>query len=532
MAGVGLCLALGFSALAGPAAGASISGIALGAATRLPVTGSDAEDPVLAMNAAGRYVIAYAQTDPFGPFGVLTGNAASGRIQAARVRQLGNKADVSPVQPAVGSDGQVALGWSVRRQLHPANRVAFGIDIGTRAARPQARWVTRTALVPTMRYDPSDDAPAPSGVVYAGRRLLEDWTTQSKSASRLVLARQTAPGGRFRARVLLRTTSLTTIQSGGLAVDGNGDPVLVASLQPVLRATDAPSASTSRESVVAFTAQPNGRLGGPQRLRRGCNAAGLAVAASGQAAVVMLCNTTGGRFQVWVSERAPDRRFGPAQRVSGPGVDGVFPSVRIIPDGRVCLAWDRVVGTAKTFDANIVRTDVSCARPDRRFGRPSWQTDPYPTQLNGPQLLAEPSGLTLTRGDRDGRVILQRLLPHSHLGPVVALSGPWVRNQTVMVDSHGHGIAVWDTTSNHRNQPQARSFTLPYAEHLAPPGDGADHAVRVTHREMAGSGRRSGSIHARLAASLSRTASLKKCPVMRLSRRMGFSAMNSSKVSA
>jgi hypothetical protein len=228
----------------------------------------------------------------------------------------------------------------------------------------------------------------------------------------------------------------------------------------VLQATPVSSAAGTRESVVAFAAQPNGRLGAPQLLRRGCDAEGLAVAASGQSAVVMLCNVTGGQFQVWVSERAPGRRFGSAQRVSGPGTDGVFPSVKIISDGRVCLAWDRVVGTSKTFDANIVRTDVSCARPHQRFGRPIWQTGPYPTQINGPQLLTAPSGLTLTRGDRDGRVILQRLLPRSHLGPVVALSGPWARNQTVMVDSNGHGIAVWDTRTTHRNQPEARSFTL------------------------------------------------------------------------
>jgi hypothetical protein len=461
MAVVAVGVALGVSTFPGPAAAAPVSGIGLGAPVRLPVTGSDAEDPVLAMNAAGRYVIAYAQTDPFGPFGVLTGNAAGGRIQAARVRGLGKKSDLSPVQPAVGVDGQVALGWSVRRQLHPANRVAFGIDIGTLAARPQARWVTRTVLAPTVRYDPSDDAPAPTSVVYAGRRLLEDWTTQNRSTSTLVFAQQTAAGGRLRARVLLRTTASTTIQSSGLGVDGSGDPVLVASLQPVLQATPASSAAGTRESVVAFAAQPNGRLGAPQLLRRGCDAEGLAVAASGQAAVVMLCNVTGGQFQVWVSERAPGRRFGSAQRVSGPGIDGVFPSVKIISDGRVCLAWDRVVGTAKTFDANIVRTDVSCARPHQRFGQPIWQTGPYPTQINGPQLLTPPAGLTLTRGDRDGRVILQRLLPHHHLGPVVALSGPWARNQTVMVDSHGHGIAVWDTRTTHRNQPEARSFTLP-----------------------------------------------------------------------
>jgi hypothetical protein len=127
----------------------------------------------------------------------------------------------------------------------------------------------------------------------------------------------------------------------------------------------------------------------------------------------------------------------------------------------VCLAWDRVVGTAKRYDANIVRTDVSCAAPGSPFPAPTWQTAPYPTQLNGPQLLAGPSGPTLARGDGDGRVVLQRLLPDGHLGPVAALSGPQVRNQTLAVDADGRGIAVWDASVGHKNRPEARGFTLP-----------------------------------------------------------------------
>jgi hypothetical protein len=131
---------------------------------------------------------------------------------------------------------------------------------------------------------------------------------------------------------------------------------------------------------------------------------------------------------VWVDERAPRERFRRALRVSGPGIEGVFSSVSIAADGRVCLAWDRVVGTAKSFDADIVRTEVSWAAPGHAFSAPEWQTAGYPTQLT--RLSCWP--------DR-----------------------PDVSNQAIAVDAHGHGIAVWDAAIRHKNRPVARSFTLP-----------------------------------------------------------------------
>ncbi|MGH2908228.1 MAG: hypothetical protein ACRDK8_02890, partial [Solirubrobacteraceae bacterium] len=439
MAVVASCLAAGLLTAGSVAATASSSGIRLGARVELPVSGRDAEDPVLAMNASGRVVIAYAETDPFGPFGVLAGDAASGKLERARVRQLGAKVDLSPLEPAVGADGQTALGWSVRRQLHPANRVAFGIDSTTLANAPRARWTSHAVLAPTVSYDPSDDSPTLASSAFVGRRLIQDWTTQTASASRLVFARQDA-NGNWHTRVLLHTGSDTTIGVGGLAVNGSGRAVIAASLQPVLDATAA-SAPThpKRESAVAFSSTSSGRIGAPQMLRRGCSVAGVAIAIGGRAAIVMLCNEAAGRSQVWISESAPAGRFGAPLRVSGPGVDGVFPSASFSVDGRVCVAWDRVVGSAKTFDANIVRTEVNCAAPGHRFDRPTWQTGPYPTQINGPQILNGPSGPALTRGDQHGRVVLQRLFADRRLGPTIALSGPGSRNQTVDVDTHGDG---------------------------------------------------------------------------------------------
>lgn len=206
----------------------------------------------------------------------------------------------------MAADGRVALGWSVRRQLRPANRVAFGRDLAESAPGAGARWTVRSALAPTTGYDPGDGFPGPSIVFDAGDRVWEDWMTQTRSTAALVLARQTVVGGPLRDSTILRTKGYTTIQPGGLAVDNAGNPIVALSLSPLVKA--GPSSRTARppqDSAVAFTARSRGHLGAPQLLRRGCDVADLAAAPSGQAAVAMLCDVGRSGTQVWVSERAP-----------------------------------------------------------------------------------------------------------------------------------------------------------------------------------------------------------------------------------
>ncbi len=133
----------------------------------------------------------------------------------------------------------------------------------------------------------------------------------------------------------------------------------------------------------------------------------------------------------------------------------------ITSDARVWVTWNHAVGTAKHIDASIVRTEVTSAAPGDPFPAPSWDTRPYPTQLNGPTVLPGHAGPVLARGDGNGRVILQRLLSNGRLGPTIALSRPHVRNQQLAVDAHGRGIAVWDAHIVHANLPEARNFILP-----------------------------------------------------------------------
>jgi hypothetical protein len=144
---------------------------------------------------------------------------------------------------------------------------------------------------------------------------------------------------------------------------------------------------------VAFTARSHRQLGAPQRLRRGCGVASLAAVASGQAAIALLCNLGLFRAQVWVSERAPGRRFGRAVRVSGVEAEGTrSAAVNITATGPVCVVWDHIVGNV--FNAMVVRTEVKGAAAGSRFLAPTWQTGRYPARLNGQQTAAgSPSGM-------------------------------------------------------------------------------------------------------------------------------------------
>jgi hypothetical protein len=429
----------------------------------LPVTGRDSEYPVLAMNQSGRYVLSYPQNDPFGPLGVLVGSTSSRTMPAAQVSHLGVGSDVSPLEPAVAPDGRVALGWSVRRQLHPANREAFGGELAELAPGHAAQWRARRVLKPTVGYDPTDEATVPTVVFGAEDRIVEDWVIETRAGSRLVLGRQIAVGGPLQTRAVLRTRGATSIQPAGLAVDSAGNPVIAATVTPPGHGVAAltPTVAEQKDSAVAVTTGAHGVVESAELLRRGCSAEDLATRLSGQAAIAMLCNVTARRSQVWVSERSPHTRFQPAVRVSARSIDAAFPTVSITAAGHVCVVWDRIVGSAKHYDADVVRTEIGCAAPGRRFAKPTWQTSAYPTQLNAPQLLEGPSGPAVLRGESDERVVLQRLLPHGRLGSVVAVSGPNASNQEVAVDAQGRGVATWDASVDGKNRPEARTFALP-----------------------------------------------------------------------
>jgi len=179
----------------------SATGIRLGPVARFPVVGYDSEYPVLAMNASGRYLVAYPEDDPFGPFGVVIGSTASARIPAARAVRIGTRSDVSPIAPAVAADGEAVLGWSVRSQLHPAQNVIFGLGLGELAPGLGARWVYRSVLSPTASYDPGD-TPSGTGVAFGSQdRVLEVWVTRTGSMTGLEYARQTTADGPLDARL-------------------------------------------------------------------------------------------------------------------------------------------------------------------------------------------------------------------------------------------------------------------------------------------------------------------------------------------
>jgi hypothetical protein len=441
---------------------APMAAILLGPTARLPVAGRDSENPELAMNTSGRYLVAYPDNDPFGPFGVLSATPRSGRVSAGGVITLGTMSDLSPVQPAVAADGRVAVGWAVRRGLRRSPYAIFGLELAERVPGSTSRWTYRQVLAPTDRFDPSDLA---GGIAFDSfDRLFWAWTTHVRAVASLVLARQSSPDGPLQTQTVATAGRYTTIAPAPIAVDGAGSPVLAWSLTPAggpLRSNAPPTIPAP--TAMAATATTAGHVGHVQVLRRGCYVEQLVVAPSGQAAVSMGCpiGHRGTRTQVWVSERPPGGVFGKPLLVAAKGPSELALSLTIAGGGRVWAVWDHVVGTERSYDANIVRTEVSSALPGQPFPPPSWETAPYPTQLNPPELLITPAGgVVLARGDRLGRVVLQPLENGGHLGTAIVLSPQFVRNQQVATDANGRGLAIWDTHIAGANIPQARPFTL------------------------------------------------------------------------
>jgi hypothetical protein len=441
---------------------APTAGIHLGPTAQLPVSGRDSEYPELAMNTSGGYLVAYPTNEPFGPFGVLSATTASSQIPVGRTGRLGTIGDLSPVQPAVAGDGRLAIGWAVRRGVRRSPYPIFGLELAERTPGLTSPWTYQQVLAPTPGFDPVD---LPAGIEFdASDRLFWSWTTRDRAVASLVLARQLSRDGPWRTHTAFRAGNYTTIALAPIGVDSAGDPVLAWSLQPAASLASSGADTVGAPTAMAATTTSSGQHLHVQVLRRGCYVEQLAVAPSGQAAASMDCPVghSGTQDQVWVSERPAGRTFENPLLVAANGKSDEGLSVTIAADGRLWATWDQIVGTERSYDANIVRTQVSSALLGRPFPAPNWTTTPYPTQLNGPQLLIGPAGsVVLARGDGLGRVVLQQLTTGRHVGPAIVLSPRYVRNQELAIDADGRGIALWDAHTGGGNIPEARRFTLP-----------------------------------------------------------------------
>jgi hypothetical protein len=158
---------------------------------RVLVQSHNAQDPFLAINQTGQYLLTWPGLQQWGPFFRVEGGVSSGlQVTGAAVR-YGSGVDLDPLLAAVGADGERAVMYGVRHQ-HGARDVFFGVGL-TEAAPGSNRWVTKQLELPPVNVD------ANGGVALDGHgRLLADWSVSGRRGDHLVLAQQRGTAGRFR----------------------------------------------------------------------------------------------------------------------------------------------------------------------------------------------------------------------------------------------------------------------------------------------------------------------------------------------
>lgn len=463
LASVGVVVALVIPGAAASSPATTSATVTRGPIVVLSRAGENAEDPQLAMNGSGDYLIAWPQDQSYGPISLLPGSTSQ-ELLAARVHAFGSQNDLLPLNVAVAPDGRRALDYHrYGRRLAPG---VLGLNLALSAPGSSA-WNRRILVSPRHELDPESGG----GPVFDSHdRVLDSWVLDRDKTSRLRIAYQAAPGGSLVARTVFRDHTGGGIYEPQIALDAADRPVLAWDRgsvgRPVIVAAGnrARAAKTTlvRQAAIVIASDRSGRLRAAQLLRLGCELGSLVVAPSGEAAVAMTCFTASDAAQIYVSERSAGGRFRRPVLASGAGIDDSAPSLRIAGNGRIWLSWLHRRSLNPSTGSEQVRTQVSSAPFNARFGTPYWLTR-YENQYSPPALIEGASGQVYLVGqDAKSTVNLRALKPGGSLGQTVALSPPGASfNQELAVDSRGRGIVTWGITLRHGGYVEARSFVLP-----------------------------------------------------------------------
>ncbi len=415
----------------------------------------DADTPALAVNAQGDYLIAWAQNQLYGPFGVLSGSTKLSPSPGSVLSLAGDAA--SNALPAVAPDGTQALLWFMRSPSMAA--ISYGVEIATRAPGTSP-WVTQRLSAPSDAISTDAQALAfgPQGQGAAA------WTVRLGRTSEVMLSWR-PPGGSFGPpQPVVRDSSGGDLFALGIDFDGAGRPTLVMNrsavetgLTPLRRGRAA--REIVHEAVQVAFGDTSGHFGGLQRVRRDCEIQDSDQAPSGAAVIAMTCGKGADGAQVRVSQRQPGQRFGPARVASGNGRHEFSPSLALSDDGHVNLAWLH----RRSFDLSghqSVRIQLADAHIGQPFSRPRPAT-PYDDQepLNG--IVEDPRGRPyLAWLGHDAALRLARITAANRLGHAFKLSPRNITGFDLAIDQTGRGIATWEV-NRRRERIQASGFLAP-----------------------------------------------------------------------
>jgi hypothetical protein len=450
---------------------ASICAIALFAApaaeavvVRITPPEQDVQDVYLGSNASGDYLAAWDQNSSDGPLGVLEGSTASA-LPSSPIETVGEPGASIPY-PAVAPHGTRGMVWAAQGSSPSSVGFIDGINVALREPGSSG-WTVQTLAPPSPANDQFEHALAfgPQGQALA---VWADAGTGDRHPRLLGSFRP--PGGTFGAPYVIYVdpAPLGIPTRLSIGMDETGRPTLVW-IRPTTVSIARSAGGGHRKhphkrrqfqtsATYAMTGDANGSFGSPQLISVGCDGEDFDEAASGAAAIGLVCGTRRG-FRVRVSERAPGGSFGAPLLPPREGHNDFKPQVAVASNGHVTFGWlhrrslNRHTGREKVktmFAPGTIGQPFQRARPVNRFVNSD--DGPFAIQGgNGRNYLAWIGRRHVTRlaadhGNGVGRPIT--LIPRNSSWPVFA------------IDQAGRGVAFWGA-SGRSNLIKGSTFLAP-----------------------------------------------------------------------
>lgn len=417
--------------------------------------------PKLHMNAAGRYVVSWIDPLKKRPVQVIVGNVSA---LSSRIIGLGGTSrDVSErgISTGVSADGTVLVSW--RRAL-PSRGTS--VEVRHWASFPPG---SRHPLVsqsepmtsPSFLQSGDEFSVSPNGASATG------WATYGSSGS-AVFAEVRNPAGPLQPNALVfGDTGLSGISDVQSFIDGDGVPTFVWERGGWGSGCDANGNNCAQSAFSGVQVADGDGIGGflpPQTFGVSfyCEFGAFDQAPNGAAALILSCWKDGLGYLACTT-RMPHQPFGELRQLSLPGrllVGGhrdTFPSVRVLPDGRVVAVWlhysKRTFRSKTSTLIDVARVQAASGTVSGGIGVPVFLTGNVTTRHAGfefndvspvPLLSIGPGGQTFVSGRlrRDASCRIAAIHPDLTLGRTFAYAPARVYCGKVEIADTGNALTL------------------------------------------------------------------------------------------
>lgn len=303
--------------------------------------------PKLHMNDSGAFVISWIDLMKRRPVRVLTGNV-NGRTN--KIVGLGGErsdANESEISSGIAANGAITVSW--RRAPYSGSDPRASADV-LRWASFAARRVRPTAITSHPLSHAFFRGSGDHLAVAGNGAAMSAWMTTNGPESASVQTMFRDASGTFLPPFAAFTqTGLSGVNDVRGYMDERGIPTLVWSRGEWGIDCDQDGNNCQQHEFGDVQVMTGNGLGGFLPAERfsdngNCEFGDFDVAASGAAVLILKCWVAGSGFLAYTT-RAPDQPFGELRRLTVPTTEHTsyskadFPSARVLPDGRVLVAW-------------------------------------------------------------------------------------------------------------------------------------------------------------------------------------------------